>query len=54
VNLEGPHKGESQAGIFALKDDTLQICMAAPGTPRPADLASRAGDGRSFTVWRKR
>jgi uncharacterized protein (TIGR03067 family) len=53
VNVEGPHKGNAQAGIFALDGDALQICMAPPGKPRPASFASKAGDGRSFTTWRR-
>ena len=52
VNLEGPNKGKAQAGIFSLKGDTLEICMAAPGKPRPSDFSSKAGDGRSYTTWR--
>ena len=51
VNLEGASKGESQAGIFELIGDSLEICMAAPGQPRPADFSSKTGDGRSYTTW---
>jgi uncharacterized protein (TIGR03067 family) len=53
VNLAGTNKGQSQAGIFELSGDTLSICMAAPGQPRPAGFSSKAGDGRSYTTWRK-
>jgi uncharacterized protein (TIGR03067 family) len=53
VNLEGPSKGKSQAGIFELNDHALKICMSAPGQPRPADFASKPGDERSFTTWRR-
>ena len=52
INLEGTNKGKSQAGIFELSGDTLSICMAAPGRPRPAGFSSKAGDGRSYTTWR--
>jgi uncharacterized protein (TIGR03067 family) len=52
VNLAGTNKGQSQAGIFELSGDTLSICMAAPGRPRPAGFSSKAGDGRSYTTWR--
>lgn len=54
LNLAGPNKSKAQAGIFELTHDTLQICMAAPGKPRPAQFASGRGDGRSFTIWRKK
>jgi uncharacterized protein (TIGR03067 family) len=53
INLEGSHARKAQAGIFTLDGDTLKICMAAPGKPRPSDLASKSGDGRSFTTWRR-
>jgi uncharacterized protein (TIGR03067 family) len=54
VNLAGSSKGKKQAGIFDLQGDTLRICMAAPGKPRPTEFASSKKDGRSFTVWRKK
>jgi uncharacterized protein (TIGR03067 family) len=53
VNLEGPHTRKAQAGIFDQQGDALQICMAPPGKPRPTDFASKPGDGRSFTTWRR-
>jgi uncharacterized protein (TIGR03067 family) len=52
MNVDGVNKGKTQAGIFDLKDDTLQICMAPPGAARPSDFSSKAGDNRSFTTWR--
>jgi uncharacterized protein (TIGR03067 family) len=52
LNLEGASKGKSQAGIYELSGDSLQICMSAPGQPRPADFSSKPGDGRSYTTWR--
>jgi uncharacterized protein (TIGR03067 family) len=54
LNLIGTAKDKVQAGIFELTDDTVQICMAAPGKPRPAEFTSGRGDGRSFTVWRRK
>lgn len=52
VNLEGAQTGKPQAGIFELAGDTLRVCLAAPGRPRPGDFTSAAGDGRSLTTWR--
>jgi uncharacterized protein (TIGR03067 family) len=52
MNVEGPNAGQAQAGIFDLRGDTLRVCMAAPGKPRPADFSSKAGDGRSYTTWK--
>ena len=53
VNLAGGSKGKTQAGIFELSGDTLSVCMAAPGQPRPHGFSSKAGDGRSYTTWRR-
>ena len=52
INLEGSNKGKRQAGIFELTGDTLKVCIAAPGRPRPADFTSKPSDGRSYTQWR--
>ena len=52
VNLGGAGAAKPQAGIFDLKGNTLKVCMAAPGRPRPADFSSTSGDGRSLTTWR--
>lgn len=54
VNLEGSAKGKAQKGILDLRVDALQVCMAAPGKPRPSTFGSVRGDGRSFTTWRRR
>lgn len=35
----GTNAGKSQAGIAELNGDTLKICMAALGKPRPADFS---------------
>jgi uncharacterized protein (TIGR03067 family) len=51
-NLAGSNKGKKQLGICERRGDTLDVCMAAPGKPRPADFASVAGDGRSYTTWK--
>jgi uncharacterized protein (TIGR03067 family) len=52
TNLAGPNKGKAQTGIADMTGDTLRICMAAPGRPRPDGFSSTPGDGRSFTTWR--
>jgi uncharacterized protein (TIGR03067 family) len=53
VNRSGKNKGKKQAGIYEIAGDTLRICSAPPGGERPSDFASVAGDGRSYTVWKK-
>ena len=52
LNVDGPSKGKSQAGIFELTGESLKICMSPPGAPRPDDFSSQRGDDRSYTVWR--
>jgi uncharacterized protein (TIGR03067 family) len=54
INLPGaPNAGKPQAGIYEITHNTLKICMAAPGKPRPSEFTSTSGDGRSFTTWLK-
>ncbi|MBZ5557272.1 MAG: TIGR03067 domain-containing protein [Acidobacteriia bacterium] len=53
VNLAGASRGKSQAGIFEIAGGELRICMAAPGKPRPTAFASKSGDGRSMTSWKR-
>jgi uncharacterized protein (TIGR03067 family) len=53
VNLAGASKGKSQAGIVEFAGGELRICMAAPGKPRPTAFASKSGDGRSLTNWKR-
>lgn len=53
VNLAGAAKGKSSAGIFETAGGELRICMAAPGKPRPTAFASKTGDGRSLTTWKR-
>jgi uncharacterized protein (TIGR03067 family) len=53
MNLHGGNKGKPQAGIFELKGDSLQFCMSEPGKPAPSDFSSTAGDGRSYTTWKR-
>ena len=53
VNLHGGVKGKAQAGIYELAGDSLKICMAAPGQPRPKTFESHPKDGGSYTRWRR-
>ena len=53
VNTGGSNKGKTQEGIYDLDGKILRVCMAAPGTRRPKEFDSKAGDGRMFTVWER-
>jgi len=50
---DGPTKGKTQLGIYQLDGDTFKSCFAAPGAERPADFASKPGDQRTSTVWKR-
>ena len=41
----GRNRGERILGIYRLERDTLTICMAAPGSPRPSEFKAENGNG---------
>jgi uncharacterized protein (TIGR03067 family) len=41
------------AAIYALDGDTLTICLAQPGKPRPTKLAAEADSGNTLWVWKR-
>jgi uncharacterized protein (TIGR03067 family) len=41
----GRNRGERILGIYKLDGDTLAICMAAPGQPRPIELNAEKASG---------
>jgi len=50
---DGPSKGAKQQGIYELDGDTLRSCFASPGKDRPTDFRTKAGDGRTASVWKR-
>lgn len=51
--IDGPTKGKTHLGIYELNGDTAKFCFGAPGAERPADFASKPGDRRTSSVWKR-
>ncbi len=51
----GANEGKKQLGIYKIDDDgkTVTFCFAAPDKDRPDAFESKAGDGRTFSIWKK-
>lgn len=50
---EGFTKGKTQLGIYELDGDTFKSCFSAAGAERPKDFTTKAGDGRTVSVWKR-
>ncbi len=50
---DGLTEGKTQLGIYELDGDTFKACFAKPGAERPTDFTSKAGDGRTLSVWKR-
>ncbi len=46
-------KGQKQLGIYEVDGDTFKSCFGRPGAGRPTDFASKSGDGRTLSVWKR-
>jgi RNA polymerase sigma factor (sigma-70 family) len=50
---DGPFKGMNQQGIYEWDGENFKVCFGTPGKERPTEFTTRAGDGNTFTVWKK-
>ena len=46
-------KGKQQFGIYEVEGDSFKACFSKPGAERPTDFASKLGDGRTLSVWKR-
>jgi uncharacterized protein (TIGR03067 family) len=49
----GPNKGKTYPAIYEVKGDTLRVCIAQPGKPRPKALESKAGSGHTLITYKR-
>jgi uncharacterized protein (TIGR03067 family) len=52
TDSNGPYKGKTLLGIYALNDDELKECFAPPGEARPMKFATKIGTRRFLHVWK--
>ena len=49
----GPTKGKTVPAIYEVKGETLRLCFAPPGKPRPKALESRKGSGHTLDTYKR-
>lgn len=49
----GDNKGKTVEGIYELDGDTLRICVALPGNPRPTKFNGDAGSNCALMVYKR-
>ena len=50
---DGFTKGQTQLGIYEFDGETFKSSFGKPGGARPTDFTSKAGDGRTVSVWKR-
>jgi uncharacterized protein (TIGR03067 family) len=53
TDADGPYKGKTLLGVYAVKGDELKECFAPPGEARPAKFATKAGTNQFLHVWKR-
>lgn len=48
-----PENGDVMRGIYKLDGDTLTLCIALPGEPRPKEFTAKEGVRQTITVWER-
>jgi squalene-hopene/tetraprenyl-beta-curcumene cyclase len=53
VPADGPHKGKTLKGIFAVEKEELKLCLGKEGEDRPAAFRSQAGEATVLLVLKR-
>jgi len=53
LDLKPEGEQDTVVAIYELKDDTLRVCSAPLGKPRPNELSAKAGTGQSLVVLKR-
>jgi uncharacterized protein (TIGR03067 family) len=51
--MDGFTKGKKQLGIYEVDGDSFKSCFGKPDAQRPTDFTSKAGDGRTLSIWKR-
>jgi uncharacterized protein (TIGR03067 family) len=51
---EGANSGQTQLGIYEVKDGNLKICFAQADKPRPTEFSAKEGSGNTLIVLKRR
>jgi uncharacterized protein (TIGR03067 family) len=50
---EGQAAGQEMHGIYELDGDTIKICYANPGKPRPTEFNAKEGTEQTLATWKR-
>jgi uncharacterized protein (TIGR03067 family) len=50
---DGPFKDQTVPGIYELDGDTMRVCFALPGHPRPTEFTTKHGSGFLYCEFKR-
>jgi uncharacterized protein (TIGR03067 family) len=53
-DLDGPYEDLTVPGIYALDGDSLKLCFARPGQPRPTEFTTTRGTAFLYVVYERK